>query len=134
MNTKKIIIISSSILALGVITYFSIKPIKRMIDNYRGDKSKKNKETTSLKSEEDIKKDAQILEQAKQEIESAKLTQKQADDLMVEYSKIIEDSNKKYGGMVYQTNKQANELLDKVFKGGYTYKKVSDYVYKAVKK
>jgi hypothetical protein len=105
-----------------------------MIANYRGENSKKNKETTPIRSEEDIKKDAELLQKYKKELELAKLTQEQADNLMLEYSKMIEDSNKKYGGVTYQTNKQANELLEKIYKGGYTYKKVSDYVYKAVKK
>lgn len=134
MENKKILKIAGIVVLGGIIIGFSIKPIKKMIANYRGENSKKNKETTPIRSEEDIKKDAELLQQYKRELELAKLTQKQADDLMSEYSKIIEDSNKKYGGVTYQTNKQANELLEKIYKGGYTYKKVSDYVYKAVKK
>lgn len=134
MENKKILKIAGIVVLGGIIIGFSINPIRKMIANYRGENSKKNKETTSIKSEEDIKKDAQLLEKAKQEADAAKLNQKQADDLILQYSKMVKDSNEKYGGMTYQTSNESNKLLDKLYKGGYTYKKVSDYVYKAVKK
>jgi DNA-binding transcriptional MerR regulator len=134
MENKKILKIAGIVVLGGIIIGFSINPIRKMIANYRGENSKKNKETTSIKSEEDIKKDAQLLEKAKQETDIAKLNQKQADDLILQYSKMVKDSNEKFGGMTYQTSNESNKLLDKLYKGGYTYKKVSDYVYKAVKK
>lgn len=134
MENKKILKIASIVVLGGIIIGFSIKPIKKMIANYRGDNSKKNKETTSLKSVKELEKEANDLEKLKKQIEADKITQKEADDLMLEYSKMLKDSNEKFGSMTYQTSNEANKLLDKLYKGGYTYKKVSDYVYKSVKK
>jgi hypothetical protein len=134
MENKKILKISAILILSGIVIGFSIKPIKKMIANYRGDNSEKNKETTSLKSVKELEKEANDLDKLKKQIEADKITQKEADDLMLQYSKIIKDSNEKFGSMTYQTSNAANKLLDKLYKGGYTYTKVSEYNWKAVKK